>query len=180
MQNKEYVCICGKIFYKPNSFNAHKQHCKKHQIQKHGSLDFYINHKKNQANKSAITNRKNTKIKNIQKINAWISEQHKCEKCGKIMAEKFGSGKFCSRSCANTRIKSNESKQKLKNTLRLKGNNLVESNRHKHQELINIYNNEPKNVLYVVKLLLMRSVNTKLAGVKIAFSLLNIIMAISL
>lgn len=35
-----------------------------------------------------------------------------CAKCGKAVEEKFGSGKFCSRSCANSRIFSEESNVK--------------------------------------------------------------------
>ena len=35
-----------------------------------------------------------------------------CENCGKESTEKFGSGRFCSRSCANSRTFSDEAKQK--------------------------------------------------------------------
>ena len=39
-----------------------------------------------------------------------------CEKCGKHVedADKFGSGRFCSRACANTRKHSNETKDKIR------------------------------------------------------------------
>ena len=36
-----------------------------------------------------------------------------CEKCGKITEEKFGSGRFCSRACANTRTHSAETKERI-------------------------------------------------------------------
>lgn len=36
-----------------------------------------------------------------------------CQNCGKIMTEKYGSGRFCSKSCANTRHHSQETKQKI-------------------------------------------------------------------
>ena len=38
-----------------------------------------------------------------------------CEKCGKTVedSEKFGSGRFCSRSCANGHKHSEETKQKI-------------------------------------------------------------------
>ena len=40
-----------------------------------------------------------------------------CEKCGKEHDGSFGSGRFCSKSCANTRTHSNETKQKIKNSI---------------------------------------------------------------
>jgi hypothetical protein len=43
----------------------------------------------------------------------------KCEKCNKKHDGKFGSGRYCSRKCANSRIFSDESK--LKTSLSLKG-----------------------------------------------------------
>lgn len=37
-----------------------------------------------------------------------------CEKCGKITENKFGSGRFCSRACANTRTHSAETKERIR------------------------------------------------------------------
>ena len=37
-----------------------------------------------------------------------------CEKCGKVTEEKFGSGRFCSRACANARTHSAETKEKIR------------------------------------------------------------------
>lgn len=39
-------------------------------------------------------------------------ELYKCQKCGKSVFEKFGSGKFCSRACANSRQFSSEMNEK--------------------------------------------------------------------
>jgi very-short-patch-repair endonuclease len=36
-----------------------------------------------------------------------------CEKCGKQVEQKYGSGRFCSRSCANSRIRTEEIKNKI-------------------------------------------------------------------
>ena len=41
-----------------------------------------------------------------------------CEKCGKEVYEKFGSGRFCSRSCANGRPHTEEQKQNISNGLK--------------------------------------------------------------
>lgn len=37
-----------------------------------------------------------------------------CENCGKITEERFGSGRFCSRACANTRVHSVETKERIR------------------------------------------------------------------
>lgn len=50
-------------------------------------------------------------------MKAKFEYQYACECCGKIMAEKFGSGRFCSRACANTRHHSDETKEKIRKTL---------------------------------------------------------------
>jgi hypothetical protein len=45
---------------------------------------------------------------------------YNCEKCGCKVQQKYGSGKFCGVSCANTRTHSIETKEKIKNTLKSK------------------------------------------------------------
>lgn len=42
----------------------------------------------------------------------------KCERCGKEILSVFGSGRFCSRSCANTRKHTEEQKQKISSKLK--------------------------------------------------------------
>ena len=114
---KEYLCTCGKVFTNPQSFNGHKRHCKEHLsiVGKLGKIE--------KADRLAATNAAqasrvfHNKI-SAEKLNQWISEKHTCEKCGKVMIEKFGSGRFCSRSCANGHTKSDASKIKVSETLR--------------------------------------------------------------
>lgn len=43
---------------------------------------------------------------------------YKCEKCGKEVTEKFGSGRFCSKSCANSRVRPQEVKDKISKTIK--------------------------------------------------------------
>ena len=43
-----------------------------------------------------------------------------CENCGKHVTEIYGSGRFCSRSCANKRQHSEETKSKISKTLKKK------------------------------------------------------------
>lgn len=109
LENK-YKCKCGREFESSQSFNAHKGHCKIHLGE-----DKYAERLKQQ-----LTNLRqgNQTQKNAAKAkqDQWIAEEHKCEHCGKIMTEKFGSGRFCSRSCANSRDKSGLAKASIKVT----------------------------------------------------------------
>jgi len=43
---------------------------------------------------------------------------YNCQKCQKEVVEKYGSGKFCSKSCSNSRIVSFKTKEKLSNSLK--------------------------------------------------------------
>lgn len=116
---KEFKCECGKIFYNSQSFNGHKSHCKEHLIAK-GGLDRYNlyldkqNYIANEARKARETNLAKKKKKDEQD---WIAEQHICERCGKVMIEKFGSGRFCSQYCAHSRTLTEETKRKIRETL---------------------------------------------------------------
>lgn len=110
---KEYICECGRKFDKPQSFNGHKSGCKVHSIAKYGSLDVLQARYKNVANKCSVTNKNIAEMRKQQQLDIWIAEQHCCECCGNIMTEKFGSGRFCSRACANSRKRSEETKRKI-------------------------------------------------------------------
>lgn len=121
---EKYKCVCGKTFTNSQSFNGHKSHCKEHQLKKYDNLDLLID-----ADNMRHTNAKDTfKIKveenNKNKLNEknliiqkWISEQHTCEKCGKVMTEYYGSGRFCSKFCANSRKHTEETKKKISDSL---------------------------------------------------------------
>ena len=112
---KKYVCACGREFDTPQAFNSHKGNCKIHLIQKYGSYEKYLEvHNKNHEN-AGIKRSQTRRNKKEKSLNDWISEKHICENCGKVMTEKYGSGRFCSRSCANTRKHGEETKSKLSN-----------------------------------------------------------------
>lgn len=114
---KNLICVCGEEFDNSQKFNSHKSHCKEHYIHKYGSLAEYEAHKafKHKAAGEALhikaeTNKQTTLV-------AWVAAQHKCERCGEVMTTKFGSGRFCSRACANTRELSDETKAKISQSL---------------------------------------------------------------
>lgn len=116
MEEKIYTCECGKTFTKPNSFNGHKSHCQIHlgkDRYKEITISREIGCKK--AGQKTIDRYISTKI--IQN-NSWISEKHTCERCGKIMTGKFGSGRFCSRACANSHKQSTEQNESRRNKLK--------------------------------------------------------------
>lgn len=116
-----YKCICGKEFNNSQSFNGHKSHCKQHLLEKGYAKEHIaersLSIKQNYA-KGRITRINNKKLKQQQELEQWLSEKHTCEKCGKVMTKKFGSGRFCSRSCANSRIKSEQTKQKISKSVK--------------------------------------------------------------
>lgn len=108
-ENK-YKCKCGREFESSQSFNAHKGHCKIHL----GEAKYA------ERLKQQLTNLRqgNQTQKNVAKAkqDQWIAEKHICEKCGKVMLEKYGSGRFCSRACANSRDKSDIAKTSIRVT----------------------------------------------------------------
>ena len=118
-----YKCVCGKEFQTANSFNGHKSHCKEHQTQKHGSLEFYNQIRQDNSIKQSNTQKITADLKKQKKLYLWIAEQHQCECCGKVMTEKYGSGRFCCKACANTRKHSEETKNKIRESLELKYEN---------------------------------------------------------
>ena len=115
-----FKCECGREFENGQSFNGHKSHCKVHQLAKYGTLDLLISAQQKKAVKAHKTFLVKQEQKKLQAEADWAAEQHICEACGKIMTEKFGSGRFCSRACANGRIHSEETKQKIADKLVIK------------------------------------------------------------
>lgn len=116
----KYICGCGKEFENSQAFNGHKSHCKIHLISKDETGAAYLANKVKQeeALKAAQIKAKINK-NNLQliKLNQWIAEQHTCEACGKIMSEKYGSGRFCCRACAHHRVLSEECREKIRQSL---------------------------------------------------------------
>ena len=147
---KIYTCECGRTFTKPNSFNAHKSHCKIH-FESKGDLDTYylrVDQTKSALQKGELIKGDIVKNKKKKLLDIWISEQHTCEKCGKVMTEKFGSGRFCSRSCANSRVHSETTKKKTSDSLH---GRCVGGPKHLNttvSSFIESYNNNPNLCIY--------------------------------
>lgn len=106
--NKIYKCECGKEFEKSNNLNAHKSHCLIHL----GPEKYYLRNKVQMQKMSKLGNNKKKQDKS-ERLLIWINEKHVCEKCGKVMTEKYGKGRFCSKSCANSRQRPDQVKHKI-------------------------------------------------------------------
>lgn len=113
--NNVYVCDCGKSFSSANSLYGHKSNCEIYNLIKYGSLEKLENRKKRciSARANGYTKyAERLKQEKCDRLTKWLQEKHLCEKCGKVMTEYFGSGRFCSRSCANSRIQTSEDRLK--------------------------------------------------------------------
>lgn len=143
--DKVYMCDCGKTFDNVCSFGGHQSHCRAHYLVKYGSLEKLENLNKRCVSACANGYTKyaeHLKQEKNDRLAKWLQEKHTCENCGKVMIEYFGSGRFCSRSCANSRIQTSEDKLKKRLSAILsyskKDSKKIEANK------INKYEQNPK------------------------------------
>ena len=115
-----YICECGREFTTSQSYNGHLSRCKIHLGE-----DRYNERNKKLFEANAIAGKKLSEklqteksAKELAADEQWAKEQHICEHCGKVMLTKFGSGRFCSRACANSREQTEEMCWKKSATLR--------------------------------------------------------------
>lgn len=114
-----YKCECGKEFDNPQKFNGHKTHCVIH-LTLFDKLDRRNEIQENFRKCGLDANKKNSEEVRRTKeliLKKWVEEGHVCEKCGKIMTEKFGTGRFCSEACAHSHQMSKETKEKISEAL---------------------------------------------------------------
>lgn len=170
MAEKTYTCECGKIFNDPQKFNGHKAHCKAHHLFKYGNLDVLHEHDRKCTLHSnvtaAIMHEKALKEKQ-NCLDQWISEQHRCEKCGKIMTTKYGSGRFCSRACSNSRRLTEETKQRISNSCRKStDSSTIHPKTMLHLQYLEDYNRDPKCCVICGKILSYEQRNNKMCSRK--------------
>lgn len=99
-ESKKYICACGKEFKSSQSINAHKGHCKTW-LSILGKEDEYSKLSKQRSLKAGKKLSEAAKTRREANRLKWISDQHTCEVCGKVMTEYYGSGRFCSKSCSS-------------------------------------------------------------------------------
>ena len=135
-----YKCECGKEFDNPQKFNGHKSRCTIHH-KSIGNYNEWLEHENALKEKRASASKNYYKALKEESLSSWISEQHVCERCGKIMTQKYGSGRFCSKQCANSRKQTEITKNKISNRLKTNHSRIIPN---KVIAEIN-YNNNPKN-----------------------------------
>lgn len=96
-------------------------------------------------------NRKNEqfRIKREQDLLDFINSGHRCARCGIVMTEKYGSGKYCSKSCSVTHPHSDRTKKLLSDMNRSgkcgrKGMKASETTKQKMRDSINSYHQSHK------------------------------------
>lgn len=136
---KEFVCECGKRFTNGQAFNGHKSSCKVHCLAKYGSLVEYEAKRSERAKKSAATSSIYRTEAKKAVLQNWLAKNPVCEHCGKVMTEKFGSGRFCSRACANSRERPANIRQKISISVATSG--LAQQTK---QKCIDAYERSPK------------------------------------
>lgn len=109
---KEYWCECGQKFDNPQVCNAHKSHCRIHLGEE--KYIKQLQHMKKMTGIRAKQQLEQSKIKRKKELDEWVEEKHRCECCGKVMIEKYASGRFCCKACANTRHWKQEDKDKIR------------------------------------------------------------------
>lgn len=107
-----YQCACGRIFDNSQSLNGHKSHCAVHLAQTGRKRTVLSIADLNRLRAIAKAERER------QVEQRWLEEQHRCECCGVVMVQKYGSGRFCSKACANTHVRTDASKQKTSKSLK--------------------------------------------------------------
>lgn len=110
---KEYKCECGKILYSPQSFNGHKSNCKVH-LQATGRWEARQLSRQQSLPKISASVHNYRAAQQNDKLQMWLLTNPTCETCGNLMTTKYGSGRFCSRACANTRNHSAATKEKMR------------------------------------------------------------------
>lgn len=105
-----YKCECGKEFTSSQLFNSHKSFCEIH-LSATGKLSERRKTFKKIGQKHSETAQASKIAKEKAKIEAWLATNPKCEYCGKELTEYFGSGRFCSMSCAAANSNKNREKQ---------------------------------------------------------------------
>lgn len=121
MAKGHYRCECGKEFDDSQKFNNHKSHCPDHYLVKYGSLEPLQERRarsRARIRQGGELKRTHQQERKKQQLQQWAAEQHRCEHCGKIMTEKYGSGRFCCKSCANSHTHSYEVRQRLSDKVR--------------------------------------------------------------
>ena len=125
MQNEKkiYTCECGKTFENKQAYCGHCGHCKAHLNEERYERNFKLLQERQVIANKARTDK--LKKQSEDYMTQWISEQHTCEHCGKVMTEYYGSGRFCCESCAHAYANSCISEEARNHIIEIGIKNLV-------------------------------------------------------
>ena len=146
---KVYICECGKEYTNPQAFNGHKSNCKIHLAALGKDITKSSLYNPESQAKAHATLAKRYAEKQERQKAKWLEEQHTCERCGKVMTELFGTGRFCSRACANKHSHSDETKAKL--AIAAKTNAAVRAQTKPEITRVAIVDRVPKSILELSK-----------------------------
>lgn len=146
MKNK-YVCLCGSQFKSASGLSGHMLYCKTFRMFANENFAFNDNLEQLKNLCSRII-RNIVEEKKMIEDQRWIKEKHLCEKCGKIMTEKYGSGRFCCKACANSRTHSAQTKAKMRaSAIKYAVTHPDDESTflHNHEKALRRYNQNPKH-----------------------------------
>lgn len=112
---QKYICrYCGKECKNENSLRNHERLCKMNpDHQQHTGFVYGWTKGLNKENSEVYKKiSEKAKAKYHKKFIPYF-----CEKCGKLVEEKYGSGRFCSRECANSHIHTEQQNNKISDSL---------------------------------------------------------------
>ena len=114
-----YTCDCGKQYTNKQAFYGHQGKCREHLGEERYQKAY--NYSIDALRKGTENSTRNRNFLREQKEKEWQSSPHFCVVCGKQFTDKmkYSSGDYCSRSCANTHKRSQESKDRVSNSIYL-------------------------------------------------------------
>lgn len=138
---KIYTCVCGKSFETPNSFNGHKSRCEKH-LKSVGKWEEKLKRDIEISSKISASISRIHAEKHEASLTRWLDEKHTCERCGKIMTSKYGSGRFCCVSCANGGAHTDKTKEIIGTKVKVSAERIGKK---RHEENVQKYEKAPKH-----------------------------------
>lgn len=100
-------CICGREFETKAQLRGHQSHCRLYLGEEKYQERQELQKKASQmASKSRI---EVAEEKSRKELEEWYSQPRYCEYCGKLMKERYATGRFCNHSCSSGWVGLNQS-----------------------------------------------------------------------
>lgn len=111
-----YKCECGREFDSKVKRAGHYGHCAVHlgEDRYKKNLDIFSKHASENLKATNYKKKLEREEKKKSDLDIWISEEHPCLVCGKIMTEYYGRGDYCCELCARKASHLNMSEESRK------------------------------------------------------------------